>query len=111
MDLHDALTSRSARSARACAPRSSRRSRGTRAAPCSTRSTRIADVVLATYQEIADMTLALHERPYRPADLFSAGMENPDDLFVAVEEPLGVVEVTVERERNQRQPLVASQEK
>lgn len=59
----------------------------------------IADVALTTYQEIVDITLAFHERPYRPADLFSAGMENPDDLFVAVEEPLGVVEVTVEREQ------------
>lgn len=58
----------------------------------------IADVVLATYQEIAEMTLALHERPYRPADLFDAGMENPDDLFIAAEEPLGIVEVTVERD-------------
>jgi urate oxidase len=57
----------------------------------------IAEVVLATYQEISDVTLAFHERPYRPADLFSAGMENPDDLFVSLEEPLGVVEVTVER--------------
>ena len=58
----------------------------------------IADVVLATYQEIADVTLALHERPYRPVDMFSAGVDNPDDLFVALEEPLGIVEVTVERE-------------
>ena len=58
----------------------------------------IADVVLATYEEIIDVTLAMHERPYRPADLFSAGMENPDELFVAAEEPLGVVEVTVERD-------------
>ncbi len=58
----------------------------------------VADVVLATYQEIADITLSFHERPYRPADLFNAGMENPDDLFVSVEEPLGVVEVTVERD-------------
>lgn len=58
----------------------------------------IADVVLATYQEIADVTLMFHERPYRPADLFSTGMENPDDLFVSVEEPLGVVEVKVERD-------------
>jgi urate oxidase len=57
----------------------------------------IADVVLANYQEIADVTLALHERPYRPADLFGAGLENPDELFVAAEEPVGVVEVTVER--------------
>jgi urate oxidase len=58
----------------------------------------IADVVLASYQEITDITLSLHERPYRPADLFSAGVENPDDLFVAIEEPVGIVEVTVERD-------------
>ena len=58
----------------------------------------IADVVLATYQEISEITLALHERPYRPADLYRAGVENPDDLFVALEEPLGTVEVTVERD-------------
>ena len=58
----------------------------------------IADVVLATYLEISEITLALHERPYRPADLFRADMENPDDLFVALEEPLGIVEVTVERD-------------
>ena len=32
----------------------------------------MADVVLATYEEILDVTLAMHERPYRPADLFSA---------------------------------------
>lgn len=61
----------------------------------------IADVVLASYQEIAEVTLALHERPYRPADLFSAGLERPDnldDLFIALDDPLGVVEVTVERD-------------
>ena len=58
----------------------------------------IADVVLATYEEILDVTLAMHERPYRPADLFSAPAENLDELFVAAEEPLGVVEVTVERD-------------
>lgn len=58
----------------------------------------IADVVLASYEEIADISLALHERPYRPADLFSAGEENPDEVFVALDEPVGLVEVTVERE-------------
>lgn len=58
----------------------------------------IAEVVLATYEEIAEVSLALHERPYRPADLFSAGIENRDELFVAVDEPLGVVELTVARE-------------
>ena len=58
----------------------------------------IADVVLSSYQEISDITLSLHERPYRPVDLFTAGVENPDDLFVAIEEPVGVIEVTVERD-------------
>jgi urate oxidase len=58
----------------------------------------IADLVLASYQEIADVTLSLEERPYRAVDLFSAGVDNPDDLFVALEEPVGIVEVTVERD-------------
>jgi urate oxidase len=63
---------------------------------------RIAEVVLSSYEELTEVTLAVQERPYRPADLFSAGVEHPDrldDLFVAVEEPVGVVEVTVERAR------------
>lgn len=58
----------------------------------------IADVVLASFEEIAEISLTAHERPYRPADLFSAGIENPDDLFIALDEPLGIVEVTVERD-------------
>jgi urate oxidase len=57
----------------------------------------IADVVLSSYVEIGDVSLTLQERPYRPADMFRAGVENPDELFVAAEEPVGVVEVTVER--------------
>jgi urate oxidase len=57
----------------------------------------IADVVLSSYEEISDVTFSLQERPYRPADLFREGVENPDDLFVAIEEPVGVIEVTVDR--------------
>jgi urate oxidase len=57
----------------------------------------IADVVLASYQEIVEITLSVRERPYRPVDLFTAGVENPDDLFLVADEPLGVVEVRVER--------------
>ena len=59
----------------------------------------IAEVALASYPEIVDITLTMQERPYRPADLFSAGVENPDDLFLVIEEPLGNVEVTLERGR------------
>jgi urate oxidase len=54
----------------------------------------IAEVILATYQEISVVTLTLQERPYRPVDLLE--MER-NDLFVARDEPLGIVEVTVER--------------
>ena len=54
-----------------------------------------ADVILSSYEEIADVTLSFHEFPYRPADLLTS--DTRDDLFVALDEPLGVVEVTVER--------------
>ena len=58
----------------------------------------IGDVLLASYPEIAVVTLAMHERPYRVADLFHANVENPSELFVTVEEPVGIVEVTLERD-------------
>jgi urate oxidase len=58
----------------------------------------IADVILGTCEDIADVTLTFHERPYRPADLFAAGTENPDELFLVADEPVGTVQVTVERE-------------
>jgi urate oxidase len=58
----------------------------------------IGDVLLATYPEISEVSLTMHDRPYRPVDLFHANIENPDELFVAVEEPVGVVEVTLDRE-------------
>jgi urate oxidase len=57
----------------------------------------IADVALSSYREIADITLSLRECPYPPADLFGAGLDNPDVLFVAADEPVGIVEVTVRR--------------
>jgi urate oxidase len=60
----------------------------------------IGDVLLASYPDISVVSLAMHERPYRPVDLFHAHVENPNELFVAVEEPVGVVEVTLEREAN-----------
>jgi urate oxidase len=58
----------------------------------------IGDVLLASFPEISVVTLAMHERPYRVADLFHALVENPNELFTATEEPVGIVEVTLERE-------------
>jgi urate oxidase len=57
----------------------------------------IGDVIVASYQEISAVTLALKERPYRAADLLELSLD-ADALFVAYDEPLGIVEVTVERE-------------
>jgi urate oxidase len=57
----------------------------------------IGDVLLASYPEVSVIWLAMHERPYRPADLFHAQLENPDEVFVALDEPVGIVELTLER--------------
>jgi urate oxidase len=57
----------------------------------------IAEVVLASYQEIAQVTLTLQERPYRPVDLLELAIGG-DALFVAHDEPVGLLEITVDRE-------------
>jgi urate oxidase len=56
----------------------------------------IAEVVLASYQEIAQITLIVEERPYRPVDLLELAVDG-DALFVAYEEPVGTLEITVDR--------------
>ena len=56
----------------------------------------IAEVVLASYQEISQVSLTLHEQPYRPADLLDLAPE-PDSLFVAHDEPVGILELSVVR--------------
>ncbi|HYT65386.1 MAG TPA: hypothetical protein VEL51_03130 [Vicinamibacterales bacterium] len=56
----------------------------------------IADVVLASYQEISQLTLSLQERPYRPVDLLELSVD-ADALFVAHDEPVGTIEITVDR--------------
>jgi len=58
--------------------------------------TEIADVVLASFAEVSEMTLSLQERPYRPVDLLELSIDG-DALFVAHDEPVGVVEMTVTR--------------
>jgi urate oxidase len=56
----------------------------------------IAEVVLANYQEISQVTLGVEERPYRPVDLLELSVDG-DALFVARDEPVGMVEITVVR--------------
>lgn len=59
----------------------------------------IGEVVLASFVDLLDISLTLHEHPYRPADLLRGAADRAEDLFVAFDEPLGVVDVTVERDR------------
>jgi urate oxidase len=56
----------------------------------------MAEVVLTSYQEIAQVSFTLQERPYRPVDLLELTSQ-PDSLFVAYDDPVGVIEITVER--------------
>lgn len=56
----------------------------------------IADVILASYQEIAQVWLTLQERPFRPVGLLDLSLER-DALFVAHDEPVGTLEISVER--------------
>ncbi len=58
----------------------------------------IAEVVLGSYDEILDVTLSMHELRYRPPDLLVCNGESPDSLYVPADEPLGIVEVTLERD-------------
>jgi urate oxidase len=57
----------------------------------------IADVVLASYQEISQITLSLQEHPYRPVDLLELSVDG-DALFVVRDEPIGLIEITVDRD-------------
>ena len=86
----------------ACAARLSKRSPGIRGRPIRATLDAIAEVVLASYQEIAQITLTVEERPYRPVDLLELAVDG-DALFVAYEEPVGTLEITVDRTR--RSPL------
>ena len=58
----------------------------------------IATVVLATYEDILDVTLTMHERPCQPGDIFRSSPEAVEDLFLIGEEPTRLVEVTLERD-------------
>jgi urate oxidase len=56
----------------------------------------IADVILANYLEIGQVWLTLQERPYRPVDLLELALDR-DALFVSHDEPVGTLEISVER--------------
>ena len=57
----------------------------------------IAEALLTSYLEISQVTLSVEERPYRPVDLLELAIMEGDALFVAHDEPVGLVEITAQR--------------
>jgi urate oxidase len=58
----------------------------------------MADVVLSSYEEIGEVTISLPSSHHQLADLSPFGLENPDEIFVATDEPYALIEATVTRD-------------
>jgi urate oxidase len=59
----------------------------------------MADSALAATDAITDITLTLPNRHHVCVDLGSFGLDNPNEVFVATDQPYGLIEATVRRER------------
>jgi urate oxidase len=55
------------------------------------------DVVLNTIDQVAGITLEMPNRHHLPIDLTRFGMENRNEIFVATEEPHGLIKATLSR--------------
>ena len=55
------------------------------------------DVVLNTFDPVASISLEMPNRHHLPIDLTRFGMENRNEIFVATEEPHGVIKATLSR--------------
>jgi urate oxidase len=57
----------------------------------------MARAVLDGIAEVADIHLAMPNRHHLPVDLSNFGLENRNEIFVATEEPFGVIQATLRR--------------
>jgi urate oxidase len=55
-------------------------------------------VVLDTIEEVASITLEMPNRHHLPVDLTRFGLENRNEIFVATEEPHGLIKATLTRQ-------------
>ena len=69
----------------------------TTACRCSTRSTRWAKSCSTTIDIVDSITLEMPNRHHLPIDLTRFGMENRNEIFVATEEPHGLIKATLSR--------------
>ena len=57
----------------------------------------MAEAALASCAEITDITLTMPNRHHLLVDLQPFGLDNPNDVFVATDQPFGLIEATVRR--------------
>jgi urate oxidase len=57
----------------------------------------MADAVLASHDEVVRIHLAMPNKHHLPVDLAPFGLKNPNEVFVATDEPHGLIEATVAR--------------
>jgi urate oxidase len=57
------------------------------------------DAALAACADITDITIAMPNRHHLLVDLTPFGLDNPNEVFVATDQPYGLIEATVSRTR------------
>ena len=57
----------------------------------------MAEAALAACQDILDITLTMPNRHHILVDLKPFGLDNPNEVFVATDQPFGLIEATVRR--------------
>ena len=57
----------------------------------------MAEAALASCTEVAEITLTMPNRHHLLVDLTPFGLDNPNEIFVATDQPFGLIEATVRR--------------
>ena len=57
----------------------------------------MAEAALAACADITDITLTMPNRHHLLVDLTPFGLDNPNEIFVATDQPFGLIEATVRR--------------
>lgn len=68
----------------------------------------MAEAVIQRIDEVASITLVMPNRHHLPVDLTPFGMENGNEIFVATDEPHGLIEATLSRQPVSARIIVVS---
>jgi urate oxidase len=56
------------------------------------------EAALAAVADVTDITLTLPNRHHLLVDLAPFGLDNPNEVFVATDQPFGLIEATIRRQ-------------